>query len=105
MGGVSTLVYVANKLYKDLYTQYSCVLSFLHAMVTVQSGNIAHLRYFMPGLTSNINTDEHHLPLDVLLIQLLKYHDMKCWQILSALEILWLKHMHPRETNGRQFVP
>ena len=45
---------------------------------TVQSGNIAHLRYFMPGLTSNINTDEHHLPLDILLIQLLKYHDMKC---------------------------
>ena len=25
--------------------------------VTVQSGNIAHLRYFMPGLTSNINPD------------------------------------------------
>ena len=25
--------------------------------ITVQSGNIAHLRYFMPDLTSNINTD------------------------------------------------
>ena len=24
---------------------------------TVQSGNIAHLRYFMPGLTSYINPD------------------------------------------------